>query len=143
MKIQLKKYLIQEGVTDFVKNNWGKGMLAAGGIMLADAGAFGPTAEKAVNAGGNALNTFLKDAGDWSKSAVEKMDAKYNPNHDNNTSNHNTNTNQNNTSLESKITDYNAPGAPARPGAETAENIKNGITNAFKNGPADSSMRQD
>ena len=81
MKIKIRRYLIQEGVIDFVKNNWGKGVLAAGGLMMANAGVFGPTAQKAVESGGAAMNKFLNDAGDWSKEAVDKLDNKYNNPH--------------------------------------------------------------
>ena len=72
-----KKQLIQEGILDAVKNNWGKGLLAIGGLAAADAGVFGDKAQKAVEAGGAQTKQFLKDAGDWSKTAIDKMNIKY------------------------------------------------------------------
>ena len=77
MKFKIKKYLIQEGVTDFVKNNWGKGLLAASGLVMANAGVFGDQAQKAVSMGGDKLNNFVKDAGDWSKKSFDKLEQKY------------------------------------------------------------------
>lgn len=95
MKFKIKKYLIQEGITDFVKNNWGKGLLATSGLVMANAGVFGDKAQKAVEMGGEKLNNFVKDAGDWSKQSFEKMEQKYgtnpgtNPSNPSNTQDHN------------------------------------------------------
>ena len=72
-----KKQLIQEGILQGVKDNWGKGLIAAGGLAAANAGVFGPRAQESVETGGTRLSQFMKDAGDWSKSAVDKMNAKY------------------------------------------------------------------
>lgn len=72
-----KKQLIQEGILSAVKNNWGKGLLAVGGLAAANAGVFGDKAQKAVEAGGSRTEQFLKDAGDWSKQSMDKMNAKY------------------------------------------------------------------
>ncbi len=76
MKIT-KQQLIQEGILQGVKDNWGKGLLAAGGIAAANAGVFGPTAQNMVKLGKGTTEKFVKDAGDWSKEAVDKMNAKY------------------------------------------------------------------
>ena len=91
MKFKIKKYLIQEGVTDFVKNNWGKGLLAASGLVMANAGVFGDKAQKAVEMGGEKLNNFVKDAGDWSKQSFEKMEQKYGDQSNNLSGQNNTN----------------------------------------------------
>jgi len=72
-----KQQLIQEGILQGVKDNWGKGLLAAGGLAAANAGVFGPTAQNMVQNGKVASEKFLHDAGDWSKGAVDKMNAKY------------------------------------------------------------------
>lgn len=105
MKFKIKKYLIQEGVTDFVKNNWGKGLLAASGLVMANAGVFGDKAQKAVEMGGEKLNNFVKDAGDWSKQSFEKMEQKYGD-QSNNLSGQN-NTNQ---QSQANSNDNNQPG---------------------------------
>lgn len=94
MKFKIKKYLIQEGITDFVKDNWGKGLVAASGIVMANAGVFGDKAQKAVAMGGDKLNTFVKDAGDWSKQSFEKMEQKYGTNPSNTNPSSNTQPNQ-------------------------------------------------
>ena len=91
MKFKIKKYLIQEGVTDFVKNNWGKGLLAASGLVMANAGVFGDKAQKAVEMGGEKLNNFVKVAGDWSKQSFEKMEQKYGDQSNNLSGQNNTN----------------------------------------------------
>lgn len=113
MKFQIKKYLIEEGITDFVKNNWGKGLVAASGIIMANAGVFGDQAQKAVSMGGDKLNNFVKDAGDWSKKSFDKLEQKYGdtgntnpsaPQNNPNSSNPNTqNTNQNSSSPNSLV----------------------------------------
>jgi len=84
MKIQIKKYLIQEGILSGVKDNWGKLLIGLGGVAAANAGVFGDSAQKEVQAGGSRLKHFMKDAGDWSQSAVKKLDDKYgiDANHD-------------------------------------------------------------
>ena len=77
MVIDIKTHLIQEGVLQSVKDNWGKGLMAAGGLAMAHAGAFGDTAKHAVDQGGNALNGFMHKAGDWSKDSIDKMNNTY------------------------------------------------------------------
>ena len=78
MKYKINKnVLIEEGIGQFISNNWGKGLVAASGLVMANAGVFGDTAKKAVEAGGAKMNNFIKDAGDWSKEAVDKMEKKY------------------------------------------------------------------
>ena len=77
MIIDIKTHLIQEGVLQSVKDNWGKGLMAAGGIALAHANAFGPTAKDAVDRGGSALKRFVEKAGDWSKDSMTKLNSTY------------------------------------------------------------------
>lgn len=77
MRIITKKELIQEGVLQAVKDNWGKGLIALGGLAAANAGVFGPRVQKAVETGGHKAEEFMKTAGDWSKGALDKMNAKY------------------------------------------------------------------
>ncbi len=72
-----KKQLIQEGILQGVKDNWGKGLLALGGLAAANAGVFGPRVQQSVETGGHKAEEFLKTAGDWSKGALDKMNAKY------------------------------------------------------------------
>ena len=59
MKIKIKKYLIQEGVLDSVKNNWGKLALGGVGVAAAYSGALGDSAQKAVQSGGKSLGEFM------------------------------------------------------------------------------------
>lgn len=111
MKFKIKKYLIQEGITDFVKNNWGKGLVAASGLVMANAGVFGDKAQKAVEMGGEKLNSFVKDAGDWSKQSFEKMEQKYGTNPGTNPSNPSSNTQDHNQQPNpSNTQDHNQPG---------------------------------
>jgi len=77
MIIQIKKHLIEEGVLQGVKDNWGKGLMAAGGLALAHANAFGPAAKRAVDQGGAALKGFAEKAGDWSKDSMVKLNNQY------------------------------------------------------------------
>ncbi len=77
MKISIKNYLIQEGVLQGVKDHWGKGLMAAGGLAAANAGVFGDKAEEAVKAGGTRAKEFMDKAGDWSKNSMDKLKNTY------------------------------------------------------------------
>lgn len=126
MKFKIKKYLIQEGITDFVKDNWGKGLVAASGIVMANAGVFGDKAQKAVEMGGDKLNTFVKDAGDWSKQSFEKMEQKYGNNPSN--TNPSSNTQGNNQNQNNNQQDHNQPGI-----FDKFDHNKNQVTNQSPN----------
>jgi len=65
-----KQQLIQEGVLDFVKNNYGKGLLGAGAILGAKAGIFGTGAQ-------NAANNGIAGTSKWLQSANDKIAAEY------------------------------------------------------------------
>lgn len=65
-----KRQLIQEGVLDFVKNNYGKGLLGAGGILAAKAGVFGEGAKATVDKG-------LKNSSEWLSQANDKIAKEY------------------------------------------------------------------
>jgi hypothetical protein len=77
MTINIKRHLLQEGIIQGVKENFGKIMLGAGGVALANAGVFGDKAKENVQAGGARLNEFTKDAQDWMKGAGNKLNEKY------------------------------------------------------------------
>jgi len=65
-----KQQLIQEGVLDFVKNNYGKGLLGAGAVLGAKAGIFGTGAQ-------NAANNGIAGTSKWLHSANDKIAAEY------------------------------------------------------------------
>jgi len=69
MKIT-KQQLILEGILQGIKDNWGKGLLAIGGVYAANKGLLGSDAQKAIQAGGSITKNFVDKAGDWSKDAV-------------------------------------------------------------------------
>ena len=81
-----KKQLIQEGVLDFVKNNYGKGLLGGGSILAAKAGVFGEATKAATNAGiektsewlSNANNKIAAEYGDSATKALAKAKIKVN-----------------------------------------------------------------
>ncbi len=77
MKIDIKKILLEEGILQGVKDNWGKTLIAAGGIAAANAGAFGDKAQDMVQSGGSKLSEFTKAAGDWSQDSMDKMNNTY------------------------------------------------------------------
>lgn len=77
MKIQIKQHLLQEGVMQMVKDNWGKGLMAAGAVAAANAGVFGAKAEQAVQNGGTAMKGFLDTATKFGSDGMQKMANKY------------------------------------------------------------------
>lgn len=71
MKIYIKKYLLEEGVVQGVKDNWGTLLMAGIGIAAAHSGALGPKAKLSVDTGGNNIKNFLDTASDRSKTMAE------------------------------------------------------------------------
>ncbi len=65
-----REQLIQEGVLDFAKNHWGKGLLMAGAVASAKAGIFGPSAKQNTD-------KFIDTMGDFSDSAITKLKNEY------------------------------------------------------------------
>ena len=59
-----KEDLIQEGVLDFVKNNYGKGVLGIGALLAAKAGVFGDAAKNATNKGIDGTSEWMSNASD-------------------------------------------------------------------------------
>lgn len=73
MKIQIKKYLIQEGILDSIKNNWGKLLVGGVAIAAANAGAFGEKAQDAVKSGGQGLKELTNKAMDSTNDGLKKV----------------------------------------------------------------------
>jgi hypothetical protein len=73
MKIQIKKYLIQEGILDSIKNNWGKILVGGVAIAAANAGAFGEKAQNAVKSGGQGLKELTNKAMDSTNDGLKKV----------------------------------------------------------------------
>lgn len=73
MKIQIKKYLIQEGIIEGIKNNWGKLLVGGVAIAAANAGAFGEKAQEAVKSGGQSLKELTDKAMDSTNDGLKKV----------------------------------------------------------------------
>jgi len=79
MKVSIRRYLIQEGVLDTIKDNWGKALVIGAGLGMANAGTLGPQAEKMVHQGGDKLGKMMEVAKDKFYDTAE-----YYKQHDNN-----------------------------------------------------------
>jgi len=62
MIYKLNKYQILEEFSQFIKDNWGKGALAAGGIAAANANVFGKEAQDITKKGLSKVSEFSKDS---------------------------------------------------------------------------------
>jgi len=73
MIIHIKQHLLEEGVLQSVKDNWGKLLTAGVGVAAANAGVFGPEVKRTVEMGGQNLKTFI----DRAKEGLDTMNKYY------------------------------------------------------------------
>ena len=78
-KVRIKNYLINEGVLGTVKDNWGKGLIAAGGTgAIAHSGALGNGPKEVVDAFGNSVSKAVGNIGKYFDNGANAMKNTYN-----------------------------------------------------------------